>query len=429
MKYQPDNSTFSMVPAVVLGLAILMLSPMAAAETVTLDEVLQQVPERHETHQITEMEIRQSQALRRQALGALFPQLSVRGEVVRQGGEEIELGDRPLRQRYDWGVNAIVSLTIFNGPAYFDYWQSDAMVDVTEASVEWERHLLELEAEVAFFTLAAAQRDVEIAEAAIEWRRQYLEHAEALRDAGLAVQVDVSRARIEVLQAEQALLEAEAAVGNAADSLATLMGRSPDGELRAEFDPADIDTRPPAERIAITEQRVDFTARRAGVEAAELGRRGVWWGFAPRIGISLNNRWGEPTAFNPDYYNWSVTLSATWDLYQGGARFARADEAQAQVRQAQLELQRDLRDANVQMARAYRDWQQATAAIEVAEEQVEVAEATYEQVLAQFEQGLVDSLEVSDASQELLDAELALNQLRFQARIAEVQYRYLELQE
>ncbi len=419
----------STVTFVAAGLMACLLPVHSGAEEVTLEQVLEEVPQQHETHQITQMEVRQSRALRRQALGALFPQLSATGELTRQGGEEVEIGDQAIRRRYDWGITGIASLTIFDGPAYYDYWQSDAMVDVAEASAEWERHFLELDAEVAFFTLASAQREVEIAEAAIEWRREYLEEAEELRDAGFAVEVDVSRARAEVLEAEQALLEADAARGNAADGLATLLGRDPDGQLRAEFDPEDIETDPPPQRASVTEERTDFTGRRAGVEAAELGRRGVWWGFAPRVGLSLNTRWGEPTAFDPDYFNWSLTLSATWDLYQGGARFARADEAQAEVRQAELELERDLRDANVEMAQAYRDWESAAARIEVARQRLEAVEQTYDQVLAQYEQGLVTGLEVSDASQELLDAEMTLNQVRFQARVAEVQYRYLEQQE
>lgn len=414
------------VAAASIAFAVTLVAGDAGAETVTLDEVLQEVPERHETREITEMDIRQSQAMRRQALGALLPQLNANADLTRQGGEEVELGEQTIRRRYDWGVNLTTSLTLFDGPAYFDYWEADALLDVTEASAQWERHLLELDAERSFYALASAQREVEIAEAAIEWRRDYLEEAQARRDAGMAIEVDVSRARAEVLEAEQALLEAEATLGNAADALATLMGRSPESQLRADVDPGTLETDPPQQRTPITEERADFDARRSSVEAAELGRRGIWWSLAPRLSINVNTRWGETSAFEPDYFNWSASLSASWALYDGGARYARADAAQAEVRQQELELERELRDANHQLVEALRNWRSASAAVDVAEEQLEVAETTYEQILARFEQGLVSSLEVSDASQELLNAELSLNQVRLQARLAEVQYRYLE---
>lgn len=417
------------VAASLLAATALLAAPVGAGaqavETVTLEEVLEEVPERHETREITEAEIEESRAMRRQALGALLPQLDATADVTRQSGEEVEIGGEVIRQRYDWSAGATASVTIFDGPAYFEYWEADALVDVTEASARWQRRMLELEATVAFLTLASAQRDVEIAEAAIDWRREYLEEAEAMREAGLAVGVDVSRARSEMLEAEQDLLEAEAARGDAADALASLMGRSPDGGLRADVDPDQLETEPPETRVEVTEQRADFTARRFQIDAAELNRRATWWGYLPRVSLNFNPRWSRPSAFDPDRFNWTLSLTATWSIFQGGARLARADAAQAEVRRQQLELERDLREADVEMAEALREWRSTAARIEVARQQLEVAEQTYDQVLAQYEQGLVSSLEVSDASQQLLDAQQRLNQIRLQARIAEARYRYL----
>ena len=409
---------------------LVVVAPSAAwGQAVTLDEVLQQVPERHETHQITEMQIRQSRAFQRQALAALLPRLDASANLTRQGVDERQVGDDVVVRRFDWGANASLSMRVFDGPAYFDYWEAGKLLEVTEQSAQWQRNLLMLEAEQAFYTLASAQREVEIAEAAIEWRVESLERAEALLEVGEAIPVDVSRARAEVLEAEQALLEAEAVVGNAADSLATLLGRAPDGELRADVEPDDVDLQVPAVAGELTEERSDLAAQRAGIEASELGRRGVWWTLAPRVDLSLNSGWGRPSLFNPDRHTWAVVLSATWNLYDGGGRYARADAAQAEVRQQELELERDLRDANVQLHQALRQWRTSVAAIAVAEEQVELAQETFEQTLARFEQGLVSSLEVSDASQELLNAELRLNQVQLQARLAEVQYRYLGIDE
>lgn len=402
-------------------------SKEAAAQDVeiTLDEVLEEVPQRHETWDITEMQIRQSQAMRRDALSRLLPHVDASANITYQGIDDVDVGDEALVRRFDWGVGATGSITIFDGPRYFDYWQADALVDASEHSAAWQRRLLQMDAELAFYTLASAQRDVEIAEAAVQWRREYLEQAEALVDAGLAVAVDASRAQAEVLEAEQALLEAEVGLGNAADGLATLLGEDPDGQLRADFDPEAVDAAVPDERMSVTGERSDVAARHAQIEASELGRRGIWWSLAPRVDFRVNTSWGPTTLFNPDPFNWSMTVSATWNLYDGGGRYARADAAQAEVRERELALERDMRDADVELAQALRQWRLAGEAIEVAEERLEVAREVFEQEMAKFEAGLVTSLEVSDASQERLNAELALNQRRLQARLAEVRYRYL----
>ena len=396
----------------------------ARAESVTLDEVLEQVPLQHETWEITEMQMRRSQALRRDAFARLLPQLNATGSVTYQG-REVDVGDQTLVRRIGWGVGSTASIALFDGPAYFDYWRAGAEADATEQGAMWQRHVLQLDAELAFFTLASAQREVEIAEAALEIREEYRERAEALLEAGLAVSVDAMRARAEVLDAQQGLLEAEAALGDAADSLATLLGRQADGSLRADVEPSEIDVDPPGERASISEERVDFVSQRFRIEAAELGRRATWWGLAPRVELRFNTDWGPTTLFNPDRFSWSATVAATWNLYDGGGRYARADAAQADVRRQELELQRDLREADAQVARAMRQWRSTAAAIEVAEQRLEVAREVYDQEITKFEAGLVTSLEVSDASQELLNAELGLNQTRLRARLAEVQYRYL----
>ena len=417
-------------PSWVVGLlslaAVVVVSEEVRAQEVpvTLQEVLEEVPQRYESWEITEQQIRQSQAARREVLGALLPQVNVSGSVNR--GPEVEVGGSTVQRRYNWGVTATGSIALFNGPRYFDLWQAEAMLRATEEGVAWQRHLILLEAELAYYTLAAAQRGVEIAESAIDLRREYLAQAEALVDAGMAVRLDVSRARSQILEAEQALLEAEVILGDAAANLAYLMGRERDAMLRADLDP-EVAVPPVPEAIAeISEERVDLQGRRSAIEATELQRRGIWWGLAPTLSFQVQQQLGPSTLFNPDGATFTMGLQASWNLYDGGARYARVDQAVARIREQELQLEQELRRANTQREQALRQWRQAEAAIAVAQEQVEVARETFEMVSARFESGLATSLEVSDASQELLRAELRLNQIRLQSRLAEVQYRYMD---
>ncbi|WP_230467621.1 TolC family protein [Lujinxingia vulgaris] len=401
-----------------------------SAQGLSLEAVLSELEAQNESWTITELQIEQSRASRREALGSLLPQLSSSANVTYQGGGAIEVQGRTVREAVEWGVNANASMSLFNAPQYFTYRQADRQLDATRAQSAWQRTLLRLEAEESFYTLAAAQRDVDIASSAVDLRRAYLERSEALVDAGLAVAVDVSRARQQVLEAEQTLLEAEQNLGNAADALAYLLGREPDGELRVNFDPDVIEggesSAQGATNSEVSRERQDFVSRRYTIEAAELARRATWWGLVPSLQLNAGAQLGQPTLFNPSGFNWTVGIGASWLLYDGGARYARLDRASAQIAEQELALQRDLRQANTELRRASRDLDTARAAIDVASEQVEVARETYEFTSARFESGLATSLEVSDASQQLLSAELRLNQARLQARLAEVRYRYLE---
>ena len=136
---------------------------------------------------------------------------------------------------------------------------------------------------------------------------------------------------------------------------------------------------------------------------------------------------GPESAFNrPDGYRLSLTLSATWVLYDGGARYARLDRLESQVREQQLEYERSLRQASAGISRARRNWSSAVSAVDVAEQQVEAAQETYENARARFENGLANSLEVIDASQSLFQAKVSLNQRILDARTAAAEYRYLK---
>jgi len=72
-----------------------------------------------------------------------------------------------------------------------------------------------------------------------------------------------------------------------------------------------------------------------------------------------------------------------------------------------------------------RNWQTAFEAISVAEENVVVAREAYDMAVARFEAGLATSIEVNDASEELLRAERELVSTQLENRLAASQYRYV----
>lgn len=397
-----------------------------SGDELTLEWVLEELPKRHETWEITEMQVRQSEAGRRQALAALLPNLNLSAQVTRQSGDEVIVEGEVFRSNTDWGMTTRLGVTLFDGPRYMDYQRSGLLLEATESGVRWRRHLMMLEGELAFYRVAAAQREVEIAESAIELRRQYLEQAEALASAGMAISVDVSRARAQVLEAEQARLEAELALGDAADDLAVLLGFAPDGALRVLAQEDQEIPTPPDGPGDASQDRPDFQAELLTLDAANIARRSIWAELLPRLELGATSQLGRPIGFNPEIHVWAINLSLSWLLYDGGARYARIDAQEAQIREQELLLRQDLRQASADLSRARRQWRRAVAAITLAEEQVSVAQETFDVVTARFESGLATSLEVSDASQELFRAELSLNQIRLQAQLAEIQSRYLE---
>lgn len=392
----------------------------------TLAEVLELTETHNEEWELAELAIRRSQAARREALAGLLPQLNLSAGVTRQGGDESRVGDTVIRQRYDWSTGLAASIMLFDGARYPQYARAGDLVEVSKAEASWRRHLLKMEAEQAFYVLASGQREVAIANKTVELRQAYLERAEAMLGADLAISLDVARARTDLLEAQQRVLEARITVGNASDSLAVLVGVDPEILILADSGDFAVEA-PPAEADAsLLLERADFLGQSYSLEAAQRAKSAIWWSFLPRLELRANVNQGPTTLFNPNGTAWSMSLALNWLLYDGGARYARLDLADTDIRERELVMERNLRSASAQLSSALRDWQLTVSALTVAEEQVASAQEAYEVAEARFEAGLATSIEVTDASQALFRAEIALNQTQLRAMLTSSRYRYLE---
>ncbi len=392
---------------------------------VTLDDVLAQTAAQNEEWKITEARIEQARAARRQALAALLPSVALRASGTRNG-QEISFGGRQVRPQYDWNASGSASVVIFDGTQYPLLSRAGHLLDATEALSKWQRRTLLFEATQSFYLLAAAQDRVSISERTVELRKAQLDRAQAMLDAKLAVKLDVERAKTQYLEAKQDLLGAQAARGDADDALGSILALDPRVELQAKVADTTLATPPAQAPPTHLQKRADFQAVQQQIDAVESSKTSVWWSFFPMVELSADARSGPKSAFsNPDGFTWSLTLSATWLLYDGGARFAQLDQLQAQVDEQKLSYQRDLRDAEVGVRRALRDWKTAVAAVSVARQQVESAKQAYESASQRFEHGLNTSVDVADAAQRLYDAQISLNQRTFEARNARANYQYL----
>src|SRR5690554_6710945 len=113
-----------------------------SGEGLSLEEVLSELESSSESWTITELQIEQSRASRRVALGSLLPQLSASADVTRQGGGAVQVQGSTVREAIEWGVGATASMSLFNAPQVVDYWQADALLEATRAQSAWQRTLL-----------------------------------------------------------------------------------------------------------------------------------------------------------------------------------------------------------------------------------------------------------------------------------------------
>ncbi len=406
---------------ILLVLMIGLLPRLADAEEIALDAALEALEASNEDWQILSERIAQARARRREAVAQLLPQLSA-GASLSYNGSEVVAGDRVVRREFDRSVSGSASVTLFDGAAYPEISQASRSLEATQLDVRWQQRTLRFEVERTFFELAAAQRDLAIAAQTVELRQAYVDRATALEASGIALPLDVARATVQRLEAQQALLEADTRTGVAANSLALLLGREPDAELRAA--PTAATPAPPA-AVSPPGQRSDLAAGLKLIDAARALESARWWALAPRLDLRSDARYGLPSFSAPDGITWSITLGATWLLYDGGARYARLHAAQSQLREVGLRQTQQERVARADLANALRRWRTAHQAIAVAEQQVKVAREAYDMTVARAESGLATSIEVTESSDQLFRAESTLSSAQLAADVAAATFRYL----
>jgi multidrug efflux system outer membrane protein len=275
----------------------------------------------------------------------------------------------------------------------------------------------------AFFTAAGTEELVMARRHAVDVAERTYNDAKARFEAGTNSRVDVMRAELSLVRARQAVTDAEDARLNAYGGLATMI------QLRTSFRVAPAgEARQTSLVTASLDQltgqalslRPDYIMLQRMVEASRsqiLSSRLRW---LPTVSGFANFRAFNYRGFQPQFFNFSGGVQLDWILFDGGARYVqrRLQEAQLEETQARMRL---LRDTVVdEIATAQRTLRNRHSNFATAQSSVTLAQETLNLVRAQYEAGTVTQLDLLQAQDALLSAEVMLAQARFDLSLSEL---------
>jgi outer membrane protein TolC len=319
------------------------------------------------------------------------------------------------------------------------------------ADLQYEQQIVRLESSVriAYLNLISAREGLWVAEQNLDIRQASLANARARVEVGAAAPIELLSAEAEVASNQEQVLVAEAAIATAEDTLRTLIfdPERPDyWQVRinaadaVQSQPREIDV-DAAIRTAL-DGRLDLTAARQELEISDLGLRTArdatrpavnlqasyatsgtggtrfqYSGFPPievgRDVRSFSSVLGD--TFGAAYPQWSVGLNVSYPL---GRSAADANLAQQEVgrRQAQLELRQleiaivqQVRDAARQVQSSYQRVVVTRAALAASEQQLEAEERRFAAGLSTTLELQVRQGQLSTARTAELNAVIAYN--------------------
>lgn len=286
----------------------------------------------------------------------------------------------------------------------------------------------------SFFTLAGADDVISARESGLERARRRLAESSNRLEVGLATRQEVLRWRVEVEAAVAALASAEADQFLARLDLAEQLSLSVRSVRAAVVPPPDriaawLDWADAVDAEAVLDgasfgHLPEAEAAEARVEAAEHRRRQARAGLMPRLDASATAGWLENETLTPDEFTtWSAGLVLTIPVDARGDQRARLRQADAQLEAATISEQQTESGLRIELGRALAELIRSRTRLRSAQAAVQEARASSELLARQHEVGLVSLLDLIDADDVTVGAEVSLAQARaaFLAAVASLE--------
>jgi outer membrane protein TolC len=414
----------------VAAILAVLTSPLAAQSRVVDDYVTLGLKQNLGIRQ-EDIEVRKSSAVLKEARANFLPSATINARNSSVRGNQIDFGEF---------INPVfVTLNQLTGTANFP---TDVVLRLPlkqETSIRLAQPIFQPAAFAGYRAAGAARdaqsatRDARVTQVAAEIRSAYLQHAKARRlaelraatrllleeqvrvmsrliDAGRATPDALSRARAELSDAVQREAEAAQLVDASRQAFNMMLARPLESPIDLVADSTMGFTSMPTLEAAIESgraQRSELRALGAAEKAAIAQRRLAQSAFLPNVAIAIDyGIQGNEYRFASDADFTTISLVASWNVFNGGRDAARAEQAGLEAQRIALQTDDAKRGVELQVRLAWQSAEVARAAIATAEDQRVAAARTHELVRRRAEEGLASPLELSQARTQLTAAEL-----------------------
>lgn len=297
---------------------------------------------------------------------------------------------------------------------------SRAALESAEANETATRFQSALGTDAAYFAVLAARELARVATDRVKRAEEQLTIARVRVVAGESIASDSLQLVLEVNRARFTALRYDSAVVASRFQLGSRIG------LPGPADAAAIDTAMPPELPFTEEQAVaelrergpDVEAARAEEKRAESVLSAERERYLPALTLSATSGAYDSQLFPSALKRSALQLAMTLPFWDGGQRELAVSRLQADRTVARSRREERERSAGERIAQSYHGYGTARAGIALAQVGVTAATETYRVQRARYGEGATTILELLEAQVALSEAEAALVQARFGARLA-----------
>lgn len=390
----------------------------AAPDSITLEEALREARTSNARLPVARMAMQQALDRVRQDRGALWPRLSLEGDLHPGTPRQYESSDARAR--------LVASAPLYEGGELRAAVRADrARSEASRADYRVAQKDVELAVRADFAQDERARTEVELQRRGLDRLERYLSEVRARQAAGQGVGADVVRTQARLAQQRADLAAARQALEQIRMELADLLGRDPRAPLVPASEPPPSAPSPPPAG-APWSRTPDVRGALASVSAAEADLAGAHSLRRPHLELSLSGG-GQAALVDPapalmnDGRGWGfeALFSLSFPLWDNGIYRGRLSKARDALSQSRFEREAIARDARLAFDRAASLSEERYREIRTREEALQSARDAYLQAESLYRGGAGSALEVLDAFRALVAAGQARAEALLDYRLAE----------
>lgn len=408
---QSERTAVRALSLLAAGVALAVPCGGAAQQTMTLEVAVERALERSPVIAQQRQAVDEATVSRRTSWGSFLPTVNANTSGSLRSSQTFDEITGRLESgssdSYTAGLSG--SWTVFEGTRRFrEYDRAAASLRAAEAQYTDQTFQVALQTETFFFDALRQQELLEVARQRIAEAERNMEIVRNRTLLGEATVSDSLRARLDVVNAEQAVLEAETALRSARFALGRQVGL---GEPVIPVSPGDLDPAP----LALSDEEILQLAEAASpavvaasesTDAAGASVAAARTAYVPSVRFSSGYSWSNrDPSFTGGNTSWNLSLNMSYPIFNGFQREATIDRAQFVRRVRNLQYDDARLAARQQADAALQNLRTAERAIEIAEDAAFVATEDLRVVRERYSVGAATILDILISQNAVTQAE------------------------
>ena len=395
-----------------------LLAPVAAhgKQTYSLQRAVETALERNFTIKAAEAGHKGSREGTRAARSAFGPVVGTGYDYNRRQHAMGSSGRLQDKELFAWRVS--LEQNVFSGFATLaDYQKAALQEESGRAGVNQARLELIRTVQEHFYNYLRAQRNVVSARDALERLQSQRESSQAFYDVGVSPRIDVLQAEVDVSNAESALLVAENSVETERARLNTLLllPLDADVEYKGKLEYIPFSRSLDACLQQAYRRRPDLIIAEKAVQIAEKDIDKAKSGFYPTV--TAQAAWGTQgsnalaagsSQMHTRFNEWTVGVTSEWQVFEWGKTYFETRQATHNRSKVRAEADNLRQEVGFMIKERILAMTEAAKRIKVERKAVEQASEAYRMASARYRQQVGTMTDVLDAQAKLSLAEAAL---------------------